>query len=53
MQAFGQDIVEFLKSPFARDLDMLHLFLLVGIVLIFIVGWLMILNHIHIAAMGA
>jgi len=52
MQQFGQDIVSFLSAPFAKELDLFHLFLLIGIILIFIAVWLLILNHVQIAALG-
>ena len=53
MVQLGNDILDILKAPFVGELDLIHLFLLVGIILIFIGIWALILNHIHIAAMGA
>lgn len=45
------DILDILKQPFIGNLDVKHLFLLVGLVLVFIVAWVMILQHIRTAAM--
>lgn len=44
------DIINLLKAPFVGDVDIMHLFLLIGVVLVFILIWSMILNHIKIAA---
>ena len=44
------DILAMLSAPFVGSLDIEHLFLLVGVVLVFIAVWLLILNHIKMAA---
>jgi hypothetical protein len=41
------DILNLLKAPVAGGLDTMHLFLLVGIVLVAIVAWLMILRYLE------
>ena len=38
------DVWNLVKTPFVGDLDLLHLFMLVGIVIVFIVVWMMIFN---------
>lgn len=43
-------MVALLKAPFVGQLDLLHLFLIVGLVLIFAAAWVFILNHIRLAA---
>ena len=50
MQQLWDDISGILTAPFAGSLDLVHLFLLVGVVLLFIAAWVLILNHIRIAA---
>jgi len=50
MQIFD-DINEILKAPFVGNLDIKHLFLLVGLVIIFITAWIFVLQHIRTAAM--
>jgi hypothetical protein len=49
MRKLWDDTVAFLKAPFVGQLDLVHLFLLVGIVLVFAAAWALILNHIKIA----
>lgn len=44
MLTVWDDIVNMLKTPFVGELDLLHLFLLVGVVLIFMAAWALILN---------
>lgn len=44
------NIVDMLKAPFVGELDLFHLFLLVGAVLLFIALWVLILNHVRLAA---
>lgn len=44
------DILAILKAPLTNDLDTLHIFLLTGLVLVFIAAWIMILTHIRAAA---
>lgn len=50
MQKLWSDIQAILKAPLTEQLDTTHLFLLTGLVLVFIAAWLMILSHIRIAA---
>jgi hypothetical protein len=45
-----QEIIDMLTAPFAGPLDLTHLFLLVGVVLIFVAVWVLILNHVRMAA---
>lgn len=49
MQQLWTDIVNLVTTPFVADIDLTHLFLLVGLVLIFIVMWAMILRYIQLA----
>lgn len=44
------DVFAILKAPFVGELDLLHLFLIVGVVLIFAIAWVFILGHIRMAA---
>ena len=53
MGQLWDDIIAILKAPLTNDLDTTHLFLLTGLVLVFIAAWLMILGHIRAAAMEA
>ena len=53
MSKLWSDIVAMVTAPFTQKLDLLNLFVLVGIVLIFIAGWVLILNHVRIAAAEA
>lgn len=48
--AIWQEIMDLLKAPFVGPLDLEDLFLIVGVVLIFIMVWTMILYHVRIAA---
>jgi len=50
MRQLWDDIVKILKAPFVGQLDLIHLFLLVGLVLIFATAWVFILRHIKLAA---
>ncbi len=50
MSDIWNSIVNILKAPFVGNLDLVHLFVLVGIVLIFIAVWMLVLNHVRIAA---
>lgn len=50
MKQLWTDITAILKAPFVGDLDIIHLCLLVGLVLVFIAGWIMVLNHVRAAA---
>jgi hypothetical protein len=45
------DVLAILKAPFVGDLDLLHLFALVGVILIFITAWVLILNYVRLAAL--
>ena len=44
------DILGMLQAPFVGPIDLAHLFLIVGVVLIFIFLWIMIVNHVRLAA---
>lgn len=44
VSAVWDDVWNLVKTPFVGDLDLLHLFMLVGIVLIFIALWVMVFN---------
>jgi hypothetical protein len=50
MQSLIYDVQAILKAPFSGKLDMLHLFLIVGLVIIFAAAWVFILNHVKMAA---
>lgn len=50
MNKVVSDVTDILKAPFVGELDTLHLFLLVGLVLIFAAAWAFILHHIRLAA---
>jgi hypothetical protein len=45
-----REILDLLKAPFAGPLDLADLFLLVGVVLVFVAIWAFILYHIRLAA---
>lgn len=45
-------LVEMLKAPFVGDLDLWHLFLLVGLVLIFAAVWAVILHRFRTLSIG-
>ncbi len=40
-----QDIKDVATAPFSEELDLMHLFLIVGIILVFIMAWLFIIAH--------
>lgn len=44
-----EDILNILKTPFVGDLDLAHLFLLVGAVLIMIIIWAFVLQYMRAA----
>lgn len=44
------NFVDMLKTPFIGELDFVHLFLLVGLVILCIIAWGFILRHIQMAA---
>lgn len=46
-------VMELVEEPFVGDLDLLHLFLLVGVVLFFIALWAIILHYVRLTAMEA
>ena len=46
-----QDVKDVIAAPFGGDVDAKHLFLLIGMLLIFISAWLFILSHIRAAMM--
>jgi len=50
MGSIWKDIGDILSAPFVGSLDIKHLFLLVGLVIVFAVAWVFILNHIRLAA---
>jgi hypothetical protein len=50
MQQLWNDVAAIFTAPFAGNLDLRQLFLIVGAVLIFAVAWAFILRHIEIAA---
>lgn len=50
MQQLLDDIGGTLTTPFVGQLDLLHLFLLVGLVLVFAMAWVMVLHYVHLAA---
>jgi hypothetical protein len=47
----ADDLTDMVKAPFVGSLDLAHLFLLVGIVILFCAMWLFILEHIRSAMM--
>ena len=53
MKSIWNNIVAILKAPLTNDLDTTHVFLLTGLILVFIAAWIMILQHIREAAMEA
>lgn len=46
-----QSVKDIVSAPFVGELDLKHLFLLVGVVLVFIAMWAFILAHMKTAAM--
>lgn len=42
-----QDIKDVASAPFSEELDLYHLFLLIGIILVFVMAWLFIIAHIR------
>jgi hypothetical protein len=50
MQKLWQDIKDILTAPFVGSLDIVHLFLLIGLILVFLSAWAMILRHVALAA---
>jgi hypothetical protein len=50
MQKLIDDVMAMLSAPFGGKLDLVHLFLVVGLVIIFGAAWVFILRHIKMAA---
>lgn len=50
MKKIWDNITDILKAPFVGELDLVHLFLLIGVVLVFVAAWVFILRHIRLAA---
>lgn len=46
-----QDVKDVIAAPFSGDIDAKHLFLVIGLILVFIAAWLFILAHIRAAMM--
>lgn len=44
------NIKDTLTAPFVGELDMIHLFILIGFILVAIAIWMLVINHIAIAA---
>lgn len=40
------------KAPFTQEMDAVHVFLLVGLVIVSIVLWLIVLSHLRNVTMG-
>lgn len=53
MKKLIDDVTAILKAPFVGQLDLIHLFLIVGLVMIFAAAWAFILGHIRMAATEA
>jgi hypothetical protein len=53
MQDLWSKMLAILKAPLVGELDTTHLFLLTGLILVFIAAWIMILGHIRAAASEA
>lgn len=51
MEQVWNEITGTLKAPFVGSLDIVHLFFLVGLVIVFAALWALILNHVRAAAM--
>ncbi len=51
MQQLWSDVLAILQAPFVGELDLIHLFLLVGVILIMITAWLLVLNYVRLAAL--
>lgn len=50
MQKLLDDTVAILTAPFVGKLDLVHLFLIVGLVIVFATAWFFIINHMATAA---
>lgn len=53
MRKLWNDIIGMLEAPFVGELDLVHLFLLVGVVLVFAAVWAIILHYVRLTAMEA
>lgn len=53
MLQLWDDIVQMVTTPFVADVDIWHIFLLIGLVLVFIVIWVLILRYVRLAAEAA
>lgn len=51
MEKLYEDIKTLITEPFVGQLDILHLFLLVGLVIVFAILWNMVIGHIALAAL--
>lgn len=49
----AQDVLNTLKSPFTQDLDLMHVALIIGVVILAIVVWVFILRHVQLAGLEA
>jgi hypothetical protein len=47
MMQIWQDALNLLKAPIVGELDAKHLFLLIGLVLVFVAAWIMILHAVR------
>lgn len=45
-----QSTMEWIKQPFAEPLDLFHLFLVIGIVLVMLMAWNLILYQVRVVA---
>lgn len=50
MQNLISNIGSFIQAPFKERLDLFHLFLIVGLVIIFAAAWVFILHNVKMAA---
>lgn len=50
MRKLWEDIVGLLKAPFVGQLDLIQLFLLTGLVIVFAGLWFIMLHHMRVAA---
>lgn len=53
IKSVWSNIVGMLEAPFVGEMDLVHLFLLVGVVLIFIAVWAVVLHYVRLSAMEA
>lgn len=50
MQQLISDITAMLTAPFIGEVDLVQLFLIVGLVIVFATLWILILQHVALAA---